>query len=143
MARSATPLDTLSIERLGKVHTWTLYKKPVNGPVSEQDAYARGFRAYVADFNMGIDRPVTVNYRKATDQAAYALGYNDARTGGVITDGRPTTQAESDDLARTHSAAAGARAGTNQRAQRRAAARTARDNATGGAAARARKRPAR
>jgi hypothetical protein len=87
MAKSSPkPPNTLQIEREGKVTTWTLHKRPVDGTRTEQEAYERGFRAFVSDFNQGIDRnglPATVNYRKATDQKAYDLGYQDARAGGV------------------------------------------------------------
>jgi hypothetical protein len=126
---TAAPPDTLAIEREGKVTTWTLYKKPVNGTSSEQEAYARGFRAYVQDFNQGVEAmvPMTANYRKATDQAAYELGYNDAKTSGVITDGRTNAQAEGR-VARRNAvdAAAGAPAPKRRRADQQPATRSRR-----------------
>lgn len=85
------PRNTLAIEREGKVTTWTLLVPARHRAVaSERDAYERGFRAYVQDFNQGVTAAqLTTKYRKASDQDAYEQGYVDAQAGGVVTDVRP------------------------------------------------------
>lgn len=75
----AKPIEIIKYEKAGRLHEWSLFKKPVRGTRSEQQAYARGFRARVQDWCNGQSTPVTVDYRRVVDRKAYERGYEDAR----------------------------------------------------------------
>jgi hypothetical protein len=130
--------EAIAVEREGKVTRWTLYDRPVTGTRSEKNAYARGFRQYITDWNMGVvDQPTTVDFRKKSDRDAYELGYNDAKTGGVD-DGRENAEAAAGGAQDNRAFVGGSRGG--KRAAQRTAAAQARRNVLGDAATRSRKR---
>lgn len=75
----AKPLEVFKFDRFGHVQEWSMFKKPIRGTRSEQQAYARGFRARVEDYQQDRNDPLSVQFRRKPDETAYWLGYNDAR----------------------------------------------------------------
>ncbi len=88
----------IQIEKLGTVHRWEFYQKPMRGNVPEQKAYERGFRARVEDVNQGRHTPLYVDFRRKSDEKAYWLGYNDARAQEPIDTRNVTTAKPSSDF---------------------------------------------
>ncbi len=68
-----------TVDKLGQLQHWALYKFPFEGKSSEHMAYVRGFRQRADDFLQGLDTHATVDFRRTTDAAAFERGYVDAK----------------------------------------------------------------